>query len=103
MQKKLKPRLLIKSGYYIVPSPSTALKQIPSYSLALVYLIPSLLVWAEIECTVRVAQTAHKTSSAKQAIEAKSLQVNLFQKHLFLHQLTHNMTKDCSLIYQFSA
>ena len=29
------------------------------------------------------------------------LQVNLFQKHLFLHQLTHNMTKDCSLIYQF--
>ena len=30
------------------------------------------------------------------------LQVNLFQKHLLLHQLTHNMTKDCSLIYQFS-
>ena len=30
------------------------------------------------------------------------LQVNLFQRHLFLHQLTHNMTKDCSLIYQFS-
>ena len=31
-----------------------------------------------------------------------TLQVNLFQKHLFLHQLTHNMTKYCSLIYQFS-
>ena len=30
------------------------------------------------------------------------LQVNLFQKHLFLHQLTHNMTKDCSLNYEFS-
>ena len=30
-----------------------------------------------------------------------SAQVNLCQKHLFLHQLTHNMTKDCSLIYQF--
>ena len=30
------------------------------------------------------------------------LQVNLFQKHLFLQQLTHNMTKDCLLIYQFS-
>ena len=28
------------------------------------------------------------------------LQVNLCQKHLFLHQLTQNMTKDCSLIYQ---
>ena len=29
------------------------------------------------------------------------IQVNLCQKHLFTHQLTHNMTKDCSLIYQF--
>ena len=27
------------------------------------------------------------------------VQVNLFQKHLFLHQLTHNMTKDCSWNY----
>ena len=30
------------------------------------------------------------------------VQVNLCQKHLFLDQLTHKMTKDCSLIYQFS-
>jgi hypothetical protein len=30
------------------------------------------------------------------------VQVNLFQKHLFLHQLTHNMTTDCSLNYEFS-
>ena len=29
------------------------------------------------------------------------LQVNLFHKHLFLHQLTHSMTKDCSLDYKF--
>ena len=29
-------------------------------------------------------------------------QVNLFQKHLFLHQLTHIMTKDCLLKYKFS-
>ena len=28
--------------------------------------------------------------------------VNLFQKHLFLHQLTHSKTKDCSLNYKFS-
>ena len=27
----------------------------------------------------------------------KELQVNLFQKPSFLHQLTHNMTRDCSL------
>ena len=30
------------------------------------------------------------------------VQVNLFQKHLFLHQLTHNMTTDCSLNCHFS-
>ena len=30
------------------------------------------------------------------------LQINLFQRNLFLHQLNHNMTKDCSLNYKFS-
>ena len=30
------------------------------------------------------------------------VQVNLFQKHSFLNQLTHNMTTDCSLIPDFS-
>ena len=30
------------------------------------------------------------------------IQVNLFQKHLFLPQLTHNMTTDCSLDYKFN-
>ena len=30
------------------------------------------------------------------------LQVNLCQKLLFLHQLIHNMTTDCSLNYEFS-
>ena len=29
------------------------------------------------------------------------VQVNLCQKLLILHQLTHNMTTDCSLIYRF--
>ena len=38
----------------------------------------------------------HKTQ------DLNSVQVNLCQKHLFLHQLTHNMSNDCSLIYQFS-
>ena len=31
------------------------------------------------------------------------IQVIFFQKLLFLHQLTHNITKDCSLIYHFSS
>ena len=30
------------------------------------------------------------------------IQVNLCQKFLFLHQLTHNMTTDCSLNYKFN-
>ena len=30
------------------------------------------------------------------------VQVNLFQKHSFLNQLTHNMIADCSLITDFS-
>jgi hypothetical protein len=30
------------------------------------------------------------------------VQANLCQKYLFIHQLTHNMTKDCSMIYKFS-
>ena len=30
------------------------------------------------------------------------LQVNLYQKLLFLHQLTHNMTTVCSLNYKFN-
>ena len=31
-----------------------------------------------------------------------SVQVNLYQKLLFLHQLTHNMTTVCSLNYKFN-
>ena len=34
------------------------------------------------------------------SIKPAKLQVNLFQKLLCLHQLTHNMTKDCSLNYE---
>ena len=34
--------------------------------------------------------------------EVSELQVNLCQKLLFLHQLTHNMTTDCSLNYKFN-
>ena len=30
------------------------------------------------------------------------IQVNLCQKLLFLHHLTHNMTTDCSLNYKFN-
>ena len=42
--------------------------------------------------------TTGKTMLGKMDI----IQVNLYQKLLFLHQLTHNMTTDCSLNYQLS-
>ena len=35
-------------------------------------------------------------------IEQLHVQVNLCQKLLFLHQLTHNITTDCSLNYKFN-
>ena len=35
-------------------------------------------------------------SSAQNSAASTAIQVNLCQKHLFLHQLTHTMTKDCS-------
>ena len=35
-------------------------------------------------------------------VEIIFVQVNLCQKLLFLHQLTHNMTTDCSLNYKFN-
>ena len=37
----------------------------------------------------------------KYTLKAKSIQVNLFQKRSFMNQLTHNMTTDSSLIYNF--
>ena len=50
---------------------------------------------------------AFKNVSVKQSgisllQDVPSIQVNLFQKYLFTCQLTHNMTKNCSMIYEFS-
>ena len=45
---------------------------------------------------------SYSTTCQKGMKVMSGVQVNLCQKHLFLDQLTHNMTKDCSLIYQFS-
>ena len=49
------------------------------------------------------ASDYHTNKVKNKQAEKKSIQVNLCQNLLFLHQITHNMTKDCSLIYQFSA
>ena len=43
-----------------------------------------------------------KLKSEVREDEYSHIQVNLCQKLLFLHQLTHNMTSDCSLNYKFS-
>ena len=44
----------------------------------------------------------HCQTSNFKIISGGMLQANLCWKLLFLHQITHNMTKDCSLIYQFT-
>ena len=41
-------------------------------------------------------------TSSNMNYKMDSLQVNLCQKLLFLHQLAHNMTTDCSLNYKFN-
>ena len=48
--------------------------------------------------------SAHHTSMKKLPpfFDASIVQVDFFQKHLFLNQLTHNMTKDRPLTYHFS-
>ena len=42
------------------------------------------------------------TSNKVECMIQSKIQVNLFQKHSFLHQLNHNISKDCSLNYKFS-
>ena len=43
-----------------------------------------------------------KIKSEVREDEYSPIQVNISQKLLFLHQLTHNMTSDCSLNYKFN-
>ena len=41
----------------------------------------------------------NQTATNKVYGENNQIKVNFFQKHIFLYNLTHNMTKDCSLNY----
>ena len=52
----------------------------------------AMFSWA---INLNIVASATKTFSFR-------IQVNLCQKLLFLHQLTHNMTTDCSLNYKFN-
>ena len=52
---------------------------------------------------VMLSQSSLELRSLLDPLESGvALKVNIFQNHLFLYQITHNMTKDCSLNYQFS-
>ena len=74
------------------------------------YIIVDTLSLPEYDRSVNPIQTrradyAHHTTASPPRLKKLStllVQVNLFQKYLLLHQLTHNMTKDCPLNYQFS-
>ena len=51
---------------------------------------------------VHLVQKETDIETQKCTVYGLFVQVNLFQKHSFLNQLTHNMTTDCSLITDFS-
>ena len=56
-----------------------------------------LKTWRSRKGEIKVDLTINTQKEGKM-----SLQVSLFQKNLFLPQLTQNMTRDCSLNYKFS-
>ena len=88
----------------------------PQYDTKLIECTPWKLFWKTVAILLKVAYSQKLFSflfSPQKKIELSStfsllveklriVQVNLCQKFLFLHQLTHNMTTDCWLIYQFS-
>ena len=55
--------------------------------------------WPKLQC-LNPERMVRNLQLYKQT-EIKLIQVNIFQKHLILHQLTHIMTKDCSFNYEF--
>jgi hypothetical protein len=68
----------------------------PKYFSRLLWLVPS---GSNLRFVYRAAV---KSDAPMPCSTTYHVQVNLCQKHLFSHQLIHNMTKDCSLIYKFS-
>ena len=61
-----------------------------------VRIIENLLVFLRFGCN------SYITNIKTQLYFSEQIQVNLCQKLLFLHQLTNNMTTDCSLNYKFN-
>ena len=81
------------------------------FFLFLCFLSLQQIFFTEILNSIEKRQTrldffADFTISAKQgdmlSVWPLLVQVNLFQKYLFTGQLTHNMTTNCSMIYEFS-
>ena len=59
-----------------------------------------ILGWKPRICQIfEITRTIYSNSERS---EEFLVQVNIFQKHSFLNQLTRNMTTDCTLNYHFS-
>ena len=59
--------------------------------------------WLRVKnCSASIDVVILLTSFRINGWRLKTIQVNLCQKYLFTRQLTHNMTTDCSLNYEFS-
>ena len=53
-------------------------------------------------CCLLLEENPSKQAGEINVVKLWELQVNLCQKLLFFHQLTHNMMPDCSLNYKFN-
>ena len=63
-------------------------------------MLTALVKWTSLN--PQLLSNWYSFSSGESVTVVSSVKVNLCQKLLFLHQLTHNMTTDCSLNYKFN-
>ena len=78
----------------LIPTPTT-----PSVKIQIIGRKVGLIC-SHFSCKAsRMAQSCFKKKSKILPFDLSDVQVNLCQKLLFLHKLTHNMTSDCSWNY----
>jgi hypothetical protein len=101
LQYDVKEEIVVKSD--ILPVDNISVKDEPDNHLETLENLGTLKTLENLE-TLETLETLEETlyfDNDDWIDSDEPLQVNLFQKYLFLHQLTHSMTKDCPLNYQF--
>ena len=80
--------------------PQNLFESILATSHLLLCALPTLIFTILCTLDVKVCIQLVYFSFQKKSFQDHQIQVNLCQKLLFLHQLTHNMTTDCALNYK---